>query len=216
MDENHTDAGLRARKKEMRREIRRRIGELSLDQRAREADRSAERLFELPEWRDAATVLVFVAMKGEIGTRRIIDRALAERKRIGLPRMHGDSMHFHMVAGPGDGIDTSKQLYGELSLHPYGILEPAEETPVFDAREELLPAVVITPGLGFDRKGGRLGRGKGFYDGWFGRHEELLSDGSVSPVAVGYSVQLVEEVPTGRSDRRVPLIVIDGELIRAE
>ena len=200
----------------MRREIRRRIGELTLEQREQETDRNAETIFELPEWREAASVLLFVAMKGEIGTRRIIDRALEEEKRIALPRMHGDTMHFHMMVKPGDGIGSSKELYGELSLHPYGILEPSEDAPLFEAREELLPAFVVTPGLAFDREGRRLGRGKGYYDGWFSRHEELLAEGSVIPVAVGYSVQLTDEVPTEESDRRVPLLVIAGELIRTE
>jgi 5-formyltetrahydrofolate cyclo-ligase len=68
--------------------------------------------------------------------------------------------------------------------------------------------VVIVPGVAFDRRGGRVGYGGGFYDRLFSRAP------AVPTVAVAFAVQLVDEVPEGRSDRRVDAIVTEDEVIR--
>ncbi len=209
-------------KRELRRKMRERIAELPSTQREEESDRCGESLFSLSEWREARSILVFVSLKGEIATLPGIEQAIAESKEIALPRMHGDQMYFHFVT---TGKSTKKQpengeeLYAGLERHPYGILEPPQDAPCFSQlpKDELaakLPALVLTPGLAFDREGRRLGRGKGYYDKWFGRQEELLRKGFIRPVALGFSIQLIENVPADAKDRRIPLLDIAGSIIQ--
>ncbi len=64
------------------------------------------------------------------------------------------------------------------------------------------PALILIPGLAFDMKGRRLGRGKGWYDRFLQRS---ASSGSVV-VGVCFSSQIVPEVPTEKHDRKVDLL----------
>ncbi|MFO7848338.1 MAG: 5-formyltetrahydrofolate cyclo-ligase [Spirochaetia bacterium] len=201
---------MKHRKRELRKEIRRRISDLSPERAAAESISCAQTLFTLNEWKEAETILTFISMTGEIETTPILERAMAEEKEIALPRMHGDRLEFHTL---GTLESLGNTLEG-LERHPYGVLEPPADTPLFTSRSRL-PAFIVTPGLAFDRSGGRLGRGKGYYDRWFSEHRGLLERGLLTPTAVGYSVQLIDEVPMEEGDVKIPLLVIGGTLIKA-
>ena len=69
-----------------------------------------------------------------------------------------------------------------------------------------LPEVMVIPGLAFDRKGQRLGRGKGFYD----RYLENFLD---IKIGVCFHQQLLSELPTEKHDQRVGILVTDKEII---
>jgi len=70
---------------------------------------------------------------------------------------------------------------------------------------------VLVPGLAFDRRGGRLGYGGGYFDYVLNLRTDLVESGSV--VAVAYSTQIVETVPLEGWDVEVPLIATEHELI---
>ena len=81
------------------------------------------------------------------------------------------------------------------------MLEPPSGAAVRPAAGD----VVVVPGVAFDRAGGRLGRGRGYYDRAFPVGE------ADAPRLVGfaYAVQLVEHVPCDSRDRRVDAIVTE-------
>jgi 5-formyltetrahydrofolate cyclo-ligase len=86
----------------------------------------------------------------------------------------------------------------------FGILSPPASAP------EVMPNLVITPLLGFDRKGGRLGQGAGHYD------RTLASLRKIRPVFVlglAFAGQEVEAVPTDRHDQRLDAILTEAEFI---
>lgn len=95
------------------------------------------------------TISVFAAMAGEVDLTEIIARH-PERRWV-WPRVEGDDLHFHHVENPGEHLIPSS----------FGIREPSPELPVFPV--EQIDAF-LCPGLAFDPRGGRLGRGRGFYD----------------------------------------------------
>ena len=69
--------------------------------------------------------------------------------------------------------------------------------------------LVAAPGLAFDRSGGRIGYGGGYFDGFLRR---VRSDCAVAGVC--FAEQLVAEVPAGPDDVRVDVVVTDAEVIR--
>lgn len=80
-------------------------------------------------------------------------------------------------------------------VHRFGMSQPADIGPVVPIREI---DVFLVPGLAFDTRGGRLGRGGGFYDG-------VLAQKRTDAVAIGVTTarQVVDEVPMDDHDRRV-------------
>ena len=109
-----------------------------------------------------------------------------------FPRVHGEELHFHIWQGDEkDGV-----------VGVFGILEP----PVSAAKVELNQIHgLLIPGLGFDRQGRRLGKGKGFYD-------RLLEGWNGTRVCAGFEAQWVDEVPVDRFDQRVDQIVTEAGL----
>jgi 5-formyltetrahydrofolate cyclo-ligase len=167
--------------------------------------RIAERLVRTPFWRDAGAVLVFLSMPGEVDTEPIIRAARAAGKLVAAPRVDGVSMRFHLLPADDGGLET-----GGL-----GIRQPPADSPVFDpAAGSPAPrrTLVVTPGLAFDRRKNRLGRGKGYYDRFL-RSMRRAAPGRLSAVAVCFGPQLVEEVPSGAADQPVDCVVTEVETV---
>lgn len=99
---------------------------------------------------------------------------------------------FALTRTPDDGLDLSLHpLDSPQEQHRYGYAQPGADAPVV-ADSEI--AAVLVPGLAFDRLGGRLGRGKGYYD-------RLLSRLGPDVVRVGVTAgYIVAELPTEAHD----------------
>ena len=85
-----------------------------------------------------------------------------------------------------------------------GVPEPVETAPssVYDDQVEL----VITPGVAFDKKGNRLGMGKGYYDRYF------QNNSSPVKIALAYEEQILDHIPKDPYDVSIDLIVTDQNL----
>ena len=90
-------------------------------------------------------------------------------------------------------------------LGAFGIHEPLPEA------EELTPDVVLTPLLAFDRRGGRLGFGAGYYDATL---EALRSRGPVLAIGLAFETQEVDQVPTEPHDQRLDAVVTPAGIVR--
>lgn len=122
----------------------------------------AGRLFALPAWRRCGTVFCFVSLADEPDTDAILRRALAEGKRLAVPRIL-----------PGRGGRMEPVPLASLDgLRPaaYGIREPAGGTAL-DAESLGPDALALIPCLAADRQGVRLGRGGGYYDRFLGQYK---------------------------------------------
>lgn len=99
---------------------------------------------------------------------------------------------FAVTRTPEVGTElTVHPIDGPMERHRYGFDQPVIDAPVVELGEI---AAVLVPGLAFDRLGGRLGRGKGYYDRLLGR---LRSDVVLVGITGGY---IVAELPTGAHD----------------
>ena len=113
----------------------------------------AHRLFARPEWQQAGTVFCFVSMPSEPDTLPVLRRALAEGKRLCVPRMLGGGQ---MALVQVDALDR-------LQPNQYGIREPVAGL-VLDPAGLGADALALVPCLAAARSGVRLGRGGGYYD----------------------------------------------------
>jgi 5-formyltetrahydrofolate cyclo-ligase len=116
-------------------------------------------------------------------------------KRIVLPTIPAAEMTMHFVSWePGD----------EMKRSALGTLEPANGKPQ-------TPDLVLAPLVGFDRRGHRIGYGKGYYD------KTLLQLRQLNPrakaVGVAYGFQEVPNVPQSAFDQRLNGVVTDREVI---
>lgn len=119
----------------------------------------AAALFDLAQWRRCTTVLAFAALPDEPDMEPILRRALAENKRLLLPRVTGKTtMEWAAVTRLSD-----------LRPAAMGILEPtADALPNFCSGPDCL---ALLPCLAATRAGVRLGRGGGYYDRFLAQYQ---------------------------------------------
>ncbi|SDC99864.1 5-formyltetrahydrofolate cyclo-ligase [Melghirimyces thermohalophilus] len=137
-----------------------------------------DRLQEDPMYRNAGVILCYMPHKGEVDIRSLIEASWRAGKKVVLPRAIPGSRSLELYA---------LTSFGDLTRGAYGIMEPKPEDRYRVLPEELELAIV--PGLGFDRRGYRLGYGGGYYDRFFsgaGSH--------VARVGAAYAFQLVATV----------------------
>ena len=150
------------------------------------------RFLALPQIESARTVLLYHGMDTEPDTVRLLSPLWDMGKQVCLPRcLPGNQMEARLV-----------QRDSTLVRHPYGMLEPGLDCPLIPPGHIDL---VLVPGLAFDRSGGRLGRGGGYYDRWLagfvGITAALCRDGL-----------LMEAIPRLPQDLGVDLVITETGL----
>jgi 5-formyltetrahydrofolate cyclo-ligase len=139
------------------------------------------RLVALPEYKNARTVMTYVSMPDEVRTEPLLKDAWAKGRRVVVPFCVGNVLQLFVL----ESLD-------ELTPGTLGILEPRPELRshadrVADPSELDL---VVVPGVVFDRQGGRVGYGKGYYDGLLKRVRP-----ATGVIALAFECQLVDRVP---------------------
>ena len=86
----------------------------------------------------------------------------------------------------------------------FGIIEPIVTPQSVSIEREI--DLIIVPGVAFDRQLNRMGRGRGFYD-------RLLSTLSVPKIGIGYSFQLLDQIPVEEFDKKMDLVITEREII---
>jgi 5-formyltetrahydrofolate cyclo-ligase len=153
------------------------------------ADRAIQtQIRTLPEFRRAQRVALFLAFDGEPSLTPLIDLARRHHKRLYVPVLRGLTMTFAEL----EATDT-------LAPNFFGIMEPKLGTKI--AAREL--DLVLTPLVGFDDLGVRLGVGRGYYDRCFRflRHRSLWR----RPKLLGVAYELQRVPPLVPSSWDVPL-----------
>ncbi len=142
-------------------------------------------------WQQAQSIAAFAALPGEPN----LLAPWPQGKKIALPRIKiprstgvppvNSEMSFHFVTDPS-----------ALVVGTYGILEPPPEAEPAGCAFD----IILVPGLAFDRQGGRLGRGSGFYD-------RFLATVRGVRIGVCFDEQIVDEVPSEPHDSRVDFLL---------
>ena len=146
----------------------------------------AEKFYATAYYRDALTIYGYLPYNQEVRTVPILQQALRDGKKVAVPKVYGDTMRFIYLD------DLSAVASSDM-----GIPEPIADEPV--AGDE--KALVLMPGLAFDRKGNRMGYGGGFYD-------KFLADEPEHPtVALCYGFQMVDFIPTDDYDIPVDCVL---------
>jgi 5-formyltetrahydrofolate cyclo-ligase len=157
--------------------------------------RAAERL--VPLLREGETVSLFWPMRDEIDPRSLFAPIEAGGGRIILPVIRKRRMFFRLF----DGEES-------LEAGVFGTSHPHERQPVLD------PDFIIAPLAAFDRQGGRIGYGAGYYDAAIA---DLAARGRKYRLAgIGFAAQEVDSIPLESHDVRLPLIATERELIRTD
>ena len=133
----------------------------------------------------ADTILIYVSTKDEVDTINII-KYLIKFKKIAIPKIENNQMNFYYI----DDLSKLKKGY-------FNILEPISNNIVISFNN----TVSITPGICFSKDKYRLGYGKGFYDKFYSRHEEIYK------IGLCYQELLLDNIPYDNFDIKLDEII---------
>lgn len=184
--------GIMESKKEVRKIIKERRAFLTEEKRKNLDKLIFEKVIASKEYKDAECIFIFVSYDSEVDTHNIIKQAIKDGKKLCVPKV---------ISLEEGMIIVQIKSFEDLESGAYGILEPKDNTLKID---ESLIDVSYLPGLAFDRKGGRVGYGGGFYDRFIGKTRE-----DSKKIGIGYSFQILEEVPMDAHDKFIDGIITD-------
>lgn len=175
-------------KSKIRRSILERLKQQHPTARIRKSRVIEKKLFETEAFRMAQTILFYASLPEEVHTHRMIQRALRLGKRVALPRLEGKTLRAAEI----------HDVKEDLARGRYGILEPKRRLKTVPPQEIDL---VVAPGVAFDSRGTRLGRGGGYYDQFLKR-----LNGQVPVIGLAYRLQKRATLP--RSSRDIPVTAL--------
>ena len=167
------------------------LKEQNKEERSRKSRLIAEQLWKLPAIQKARGILFYASMPGEVETLAMIEKAIFSGKRVSLPIVEQIQRKL---------IPTLISSMEDVHESTYGIAEPHFDPDKAIALKDL--DAVIVPGLAFDKRHHRLGRGKGYYDHFLSTLPE-----TVTTVGLAFDFQLTESLPTEAHDVRLQQII---------
>ena len=182
-------------KKELRRRLLDRLRRQPEEKRQAKSVAIGRRLRRLPLYRKAGAILCYVAIDGEVETRPIIRQALADGKRLAVPVTLPRSKR--LIAAEIQNPETDLSQRG-----PFGIPQPAQSIRRRVPAREL--DLILVPGVAFDRRGRRLGRGGGYFD----RFLSTIPP-EIPSVGLAFRFQRVKNIPWESHDRPVSRVITE-------
>jgi 5-formyltetrahydrofolate cyclo-ligase len=184
----------------LRGEIKSRLKETRREEFKRQGAAASALLRSSIIWDCYDTFFLFLSTNSEIDTRPLLVSALKDGKKVFVPKVYGQALVFYNVIS----------AEGPWEKGAFGIQEPVgggKSAAVIDFHL----AVIVVPGLAFDRNGNRLGKGGGYYDRFLG---ELDAEGCVhNTIGLCMDFQVVGNVPAGEKDKKMHCVLTHNELI---
>ena len=173
-------------KSELRKYVREKKRAMTAEQIAQKSQELAQLFYTTEAYCNAKTIYGYLPYNQEVRTVPMLQRALEDGKQVAVPKVFGDEMRFIYLT------DLSAVAPGYA-----GIPEPVADGPVAEDPH----ALVLMPGLAFDRQGHRIGYGGGFYDQFLAKEPEHPT------LALCYDFQLFETLQTEEHDIPVDVVL---------
>jgi len=183
-------------KKEYRDEVFKLQSQVPADIRAQWDKIILDKLINSDYYKNSSVIFTFVSFRDEVDTHSFIEYALKDGKSICVPKVPSkkQGMEVYVI----NSLEDLKEGY-------FGILEPMSHCT------KVLPEdidFIVMPGVAFDREGGRVGYGAGFYDRFLAGLTK-----QVPKIALAYELQLYEKVPTDEFDIKIDGIITNEDSI---
>lgn len=183
-------------KAQLRRKLLNCLLAISAEQRSEKSRKACQNLISMPQFQSASTVMMFLSLPHEVDTSEAILFAWQIGKVVAVPKISWQQRH--MIPVQISSLETG------ISTGNGGLRNPITAVPVPFEDIDL----VVTPALGFDRNGNRLGRGGSYYDRFFANAEL-----KAPRCGFAFAEQLIDSIPVIEHDKPVDFLVTDEEII---
>lgn len=183
-------------KKRLRQELQGKLLGLTAQQRVEKSKRACRNLINTEEFKNASAIMMYLSLPHEADTAGAILHAWQHSKTVAVPKISWQQRR--MIPVRIHSLETG------FRTESSGLRNPITGVPI--PIGEL--GLVVTPALGFDRKGNRLGRGGAYYDRFFDNKDFVAVK-----CGFGFSDQIIDSIPMYDHDKQMDLLVTDEEVV---
>lgn len=144
-----------------------------------------KKMINLKEYKESELVLIYVSLKDEVDTFKLIEHSLEIGKKVAVPKCIGNNIIFYYISS----LD-------ELEKGKFNILEPKTNKKVMDFND----SICIIPAVAFDKGNNRIGYGKGFYD-------RFLKNYCGVKIGLAYRKCICEKIDNNINDIKIDKII---------
>jgi 5-formyltetrahydrofolate cyclo-ligase len=177
----------------------------SKDEILEKSDQIFKIIVNLPEYQQAENIIIYCGKDEEVQTEKIIKYSLNDGKKIIVPitNVQKRVLEFSEI----------KDFDQDLEISTFDIPEPKKDRyKPFDLDKIDL---IFVPGVGFDKIGGRLGYGYGYFDKFLSSIINRKIDKFIPFIGLAFDLQIVEILPTGKNDINIDLIITEKRIINS-
>lgn len=186
-------------KAELRRQLRNCLLAIPDAVRKAKSRKACQNLIATDQFQHASIIMMYLSLPHEVDTAEAILHAWQLGKTVAVPKISWQQRH--MIPVRINSLETG------FSTGVWGLKNPTAGVPIPFGQIDL----VVTPALGYDRRGNRLGRGGSFYDRFFAN-----KDVSASRCGFAFAEQVVDSIPVTDSDEPVHFLVTDEGVIHCD
>lgn len=183
-------------KSTFRHELKEKLMQISKKDRIAKSKKICRYIIESDTFKKATVIMTYLSLPHEVDTTPLILTAWQKGKTVAVPKVSWAQRHMIPV--------EINSLEADLKTDDRGLRNPTSGAPVpFDEID-----MVITPGLGYDRHGNRLGRGGSYYDNFFTQNKIMATRWGAA-----FSEQLCDDIPHDEKDVPVHVVVTEDGII---
>lgn len=182
----------------VRKEIRYKRENISLEEKKNLSTVITEKFFNLPEIEKADVIMSYMDFKNEVETRELNEKLIKLGKKVLIPRVSEDKEKI-----------IPAEITGQYRTGNFGIAESLGK----DFAGKKID-IVIVPGIAFNEKGARIGFGKGYYDKFLSQWEEEI--GKILKVSLAYDFQIDNRFSGENHDKNIDMIITENRIIKLE
>ncbi|XP_002164126.1 5-formyltetrahydrofolate cyclo-ligase [Hydra vulgaris] len=182
----------------LRKELKEKLRQMSHQDKAEQSKIITTKLFSMDIYKQSKSISLYLNMPTEVFTSDILADIFKSNKVCYIPRYIGKDMDMVYLKDQDD--------YDKLPVTSWNIKQPNDD----EKRESSLNGngldLVIVPGLGFTKSGFRLGRGKGYYDQYFHKYENVFLK-KPTTIGLAYTCQIKESLPIDDFDVQLDYVL---------
>ncbi len=178
---------------EVRKSIKAQRKEMSAAQVKEKSQKISKLFLDSSIYQAAKQLMIYMPLGNEVDTEVIVQSAFTDGKQLLFPVTDAES---------GELTPYYADENTEFKKGAFSVNEPQSERKADIKKID----VVVVPGIAFDRKGNRVGFGKGCYD-------KFLSKTDAVRVGICYDFQLCEAIETNENDVKMDFLITENELI---
>lgn len=145
------------------------------------------KVIELKEYKESKMILIYVSLKDEVDTFKLIEHSLRIGKKVAVPKCEGDNIVFYNI-----------NTLSDLQEGSFRILEPKTNEIINDFSD----SICIIPGIAFDKENNRIGYGRGFYDRFLEKY-----DGT--KIGLAYAECICDRIDSESTDIKMDIVITD-------